>query len=84
MTLLLAVQVPDTDASIAAVQLGDAELLAQLGSDTLDAARFTAWYPAYISELRSRDSWPGTSLCATLLAEDAMRSAVAELSARGL
>ena len=68
MTLLLAVQVPDTDALIAAVQLGeaagllDSELSSTKYALLRDAeARFMAWYPSYISELRSRDSWPGAS-----------------------
>ena len=81
LALLLAVQVPDTDASITAVQFGDTVLLAQLESDVLDVARFSAWFPSYVSELRGRALWRPAQ-CWPFVWEDAVRSAVAELSAR--
>ena len=76
---LLAVQVPETDASYTAVRVGDTESLSQLESDVLNAARFTAWFPSYVAELRGRALWSCGWLGA---AKDAVRSAVAELSAR--
>ena len=77
LALLLAVQVPDTAASISALQVGDTTLLARLARDELVMARFTAWFPSYVLELRGR-----AVCCGVELWDEAVRSAIAVLSAR--